>query len=373
MIFQVSRSALYAAAFFVFPLFLSNPAQAQSISELKTMLQAVGCYDGKIDETTSLKLRTAVRCFQKTNPAWTPDGQLTDEQRTQLAADVQSGKVIPKSEAPQVGMSREEVLEIQRRVSQFDPNLTFGTFEETTDAQSDLAYLAEGDHECLGMYEFKTVDAAACERIVRETLSMHGCSGSSDFSLEYCFDGDFGSPHLRAPIVKALKNYRKIKTSTKRIGELHADIRRRLFMIGDTPFEVPMAHERRSSLHTGFDLWSNLDPLDTCPDEIAYIVIDYKEKIYLKDVIKSVATQRHFARKISRTITQNTKYACRRPFSYELIVHAFFNGKYITTTAVPEFVVKQSDNGLATDFLVANMMPTFARQTQKLLLKLEEN
>lgn len=82
------RSTLFASALIA----ASNQlAEAQTTVELQTALASVGCYDGEIDGNASLKLRTAVRCYQNSRSDWDTDGSLDANEWQILLEDVARG------------------------------------------------------------------------------------------------------------------------------------------------------------------------------------------------------------------------------------------------------------------------------------------
>lgn len=72
------------------------PALADT-KEVQAALAAVGCYDGPIDGSASLKLKTAIRCFQKgINEA--SDGTLSDSEENRLLSMASAGDTVKKEE-----------------------------------------------------------------------------------------------------------------------------------------------------------------------------------------------------------------------------------------------------------------------------------
>ncbi|MEM6890769.1 MAG: peptidoglycan-binding protein [Pseudomonadota bacterium] len=68
-----------------------QPVGAQTTIEMQNALSSVGCYDGEINGKVSLKLRSAVRCYQNSQSGWDVDGSLDANEWTTLLEDVAQG------------------------------------------------------------------------------------------------------------------------------------------------------------------------------------------------------------------------------------------------------------------------------------------
>ena len=98
-------------------------SQAQSVKDLQAALKAVGCFQGEPDGRSSLKMRTAVRCYQKSRDGWAPTGQLTDAQKADLFKQAASGFVVKNEPVKdQGGTTQSEAEEIRQLIANTNRN-----------------------------------------------------------------------------------------------------------------------------------------------------------------------------------------------------------------------------------------------------------
>ncbi|WP_299632599.1 peptidoglycan-binding domain-containing protein [uncultured Roseobacter sp.] len=92
----LERQFNYACGAAVFLLLAVSPLSAHAdTTQVQQALSDIGCYDGPIDGQATLKLKTAIRCFQKAE-GLTPNGKLSSDAEARLMSLAGSGAVVEK-------------------------------------------------------------------------------------------------------------------------------------------------------------------------------------------------------------------------------------------------------------------------------------
>lgn len=147
---------------------------------------------------------------------------------------------------------------------------------------------SSGGYNCLN--SFSTPSQQACNQLIYEALRTHGkedCPLKLDVfdCLGYAFKITSNSSHAKGEKIRELLNFRSLEVEKFQRNQQRAAVSAgasagiRTFVVGNQAFDLPsmFMRGRGSANATHFDVWTNLHPAETCPEQ-AFILLNFRDK-----------------------------------------------------------------------------------------------